>query len=91
MRTGIYGIAATRPVTLPGAALHLGVEGFHLALAFRKPLHAVQKAVLHAGTDCIFGAHGVWMNASGRDWHDLQSMSHLKSAVASAADMVCGV
>ncbi|HCL46820.1 MAG TPA: hypothetical protein DHW55_06130 [Flavobacteriales bacterium] len=85
MRTGIYGIAATRPVALPGGALHLGVEGFHLALAYRKPLHAVQKAVLHADTDGIFGAHGVWMNASDRDWQDPQSMSQLKSAVASAA------
>ena len=85
MRTGIYGIAATRPVTLPGDALHLGVDGFHLALAFRKPLHAVQKAVLHADADGIFGAHGVWMNAPERDWHDPQSKSHLRSAVASAA------
>ena len=85
MRTGIYGIAATRPVTLPGDALHLGVDGFHLAMAFRKPLHAVQKAVIHADSDVIFGAHGVWMNAPERDWHDPQSKSHLRSAVASAA------
>lgn len=85
MRTGIYGIAATRPVTLPGDALQLAVDGFHLALAFRKPLHAVQKAVLHADSDVIFGAHGVWMNAPERDWHDPQSKSHLRSAVASAA------
>ena len=85
MRTGIYGIAATRPVTLPGDALHRGVDGFHLALAFRKPLHAVQKAVLHADAHGIFGAHGVWMNAPERDWHDSPSKSHLRSAVASAA------
>lgn len=83
MRTGIFGIAATRPVRLPGNAVHLRSERFHLALAMREPIHAVQKAALHVVGQRAFGAHGVWLNVGQPDWHSSKRASALESIVAS--------
>ena len=85
MRSGIYGISSTRPVTLSEDACHLGAEGFHVALAFRDPKHPVQKAILHVEGQCVFGAHGVWLNASNPEWHTSQRRTDLKAVVASAS------
>lgn len=83
MRTGLFGIAATRRVTLGGSALCVGGDGFHLALAMDEPRHAVQKASLHVHADCVFGAHGVWLNAKNREWDDLRHRQALASALSS--------
>lgn len=68
MRTGLFGVVSTRPVTLHGRAGQLDTPGFHVALDMHEPKHAVQQAALHVEGSKVFGAHGVWLNADHANW-----------------------
>lgn len=84
MRTGLYGIASTQEVQPFPEGKGVVDEGCHISIVMEEPRHAIQQGCLHLTEGCLFGAHGVWLNAEHPDWSSPAHLEELEHTVSEA-------